>query len=74
MKFDFNRVARTLVKQKITFTTSHTEPRFEIQGGRFTTEELSTLILKNNPATVSLSEILQGTKTLADSPKDTHFT
>jgi hypothetical protein len=40
-------MARALIKHKIRFTTKDTEPRFEIQGGRFTTQELMMLSLEN---------------------------
>jgi hypothetical protein len=43
MKSDFNRMARTLIKYKINFTTIDPEPRFEIQGQHFTTQELIQL-------------------------------
>jgi hypothetical protein len=43
MQSDFNGMARKLIKYKIHFTTSDAEPRFEIQGAHFTTQELMQL-------------------------------
>jgi hypothetical protein len=57
MQSDFNRVARSLIKHKIHFTTSDAEPRFEIQGGRFTTNELTRLTKENRLTNLDLSEI-----------------
>jgi hypothetical protein len=57
MQSDFNRVARSLIKHKIHFTTSDTEPRFEIQGGRFATDELTRLSKEKRLTNFDLSEI-----------------
>jgi hypothetical protein len=59
MKIDFNSVARTLIKQKILFKTSDAEPRFEIQGERFTTQELIQLSKENKLTTPGLSEVIR---------------
>jgi len=59
IKIDFNSVARTLVKQKILFTTSDAEPRFEIQDQRFTTQELIQLSKENKLTTPGLSELIR---------------
>jgi hypothetical protein len=39
-------MGRALIKHKIRFTTKDAEPRFEIEGGRFTTQELMMLSLE----------------------------
>ena len=58
MKPDFNSTARKLIKHKIQFTTSDSEPRFEIQNERFTTQEL--IQLQEDKLTNSgLSEIIR---------------
>jgi aspartate/glutamate racemase len=59
MKSDFNRMARTLIKHKINFTTIDTEPRFEIQGQHFTTQELTQLGHENKLTNPDLSEIIK---------------
>ncbi len=63
MQSNFNRVARSLIKHKINFTTSDAEPRFEIQGGRFTTEELTLLSKENRLTNLDLSEITRTKRT-----------
>jgi hypothetical protein len=63
MQSNFNRVARSLIKHKINFTTKGVEPRFEIQGGRFTTEELTLLSKENRLTNVDLSEITRTKRT-----------
>jgi hypothetical protein len=63
MQSNFNRVARSLIKHKILFTTSDAEPRFEIQGGRFTTEELALLSKENRLTNVDLSGITRTKRT-----------
>jgi hypothetical protein len=63
MQSDFNRMARSLMKHKIIFTTSDAEPRFEIQGGRFTTEELTRLSKENRLTNLDLSEITKTKRT-----------
>jgi hypothetical protein len=59
MKSDFNRTARTLIKHKIHFTTMDAEPRFEIQGQRFTTQELIQLRQEDKLTNPRLSEIIR---------------
>jgi hypothetical protein len=59
MKSDFNRMARTLIKHKIHFTTVDAEPRFEIRGGHFTTLELTELRRENKLTNLDLSEIIR---------------
>jgi hypothetical protein len=59
MKSDFNRMARTLIKHKIHFTTIDAEPRFEIQGQHFTTQELIQLGHENKLTNPDLSEIIR---------------
>lgn len=63
MQSNFNRVARSLIKHKILFTTKDAEPRFEIQGGRFTTEELALLSKENRLTNLDLSEITRTKRT-----------
>jgi hypothetical protein len=60
MQSDFNRVARSLIKNKIHFTTSDAEPRFEIQGRRFTTEELTRLSLRKTDLQILIFQKSQG--------------
>jgi hypothetical protein len=52
-------MARVLIKHKIRFTTKDTEPRFEIQGGRFTTQELMMLGRENKITNPDLLEVLR---------------
>lgn len=63
MQSNFNRVARLLIKHKINFTTKDVEPRFEIQGERFTTEELALLSKENRLTNLDLSEITRTKRT-----------
>ena len=65
MQSNFNRVARLLIKRKIHFTTKDAEPRFEIQGGRFTTDELTSLSKENRLTNLDLSEITRTKRTTA---------
>jgi hypothetical protein len=51
-------MARVLIKHKIRFTTKDTEPRFEIQGGRFTTQELMMVGRENKITNPDLLEVL----------------
>jgi len=59
MKSDFNSTARKLIKDKIQFTTSASEPRFEIQGERFTTQELIQFDLHDKLTNPRLAEIIK---------------
>ena len=59
IKSDFNRLVRVLIKHKIRFTTQHAEPRFEIQGGHFTTQELMLLGRENKITNPDLLEVLR---------------
>jgi hypothetical protein len=52
-------MARVLIKHKIRFKTKDTEPRFEIQGGRFTTQELMMLGRENKITNPDLLEVLR---------------
>jgi hypothetical protein len=52
-------MARALIKHKIRFTTKDAEPRFEIEGGRFTTQELMMLSLENKITNPYLLEVLR---------------
>jgi len=52
-------MARVLTKHKIHFTTKDAEPRFEIQGGHFTTQELMMLSLENKITNPDLLEVLR---------------
>jgi len=63
MKPDFNRMARTLIKGKIHFTTRGTEPRFEIEGEYFTTEELIKLSRENNMTVLKISQMVKTKRT-----------
>jgi hypothetical protein len=56
---NFRRMARKLIKNKINFTTSDAEPRFEIQGECFTTPELMQLGYENKLSNSCLSEIIR---------------
>jgi hypothetical protein len=58
MQTDFNKLARTLIKHKIHFATSDAEPRFEIEGVRFTAQELLALSKENKLTRADLSEII----------------
>jgi hypothetical protein len=55
----FRIVGRKLIKSKIHFTTSDAEPRVEIQGERFTTQELIQLHQENKLTNPDLSEIIR---------------
>jgi hypothetical protein len=68
MKSDFNRLARKLIKSKIHFTTTDSEPRFEIQGQRFATQELIQLDQEDKLTNSRVSEIIT-TKRLAAASK-----
>jgi hypothetical protein len=68
MKSDFNSTARKLIKDKIQFTTSDSEPRFEIQGERFTTQELIQLHQDDKLTNPGLSEIIR-TKRITSASK-----
>jgi len=59
MKSDFNSTARKLIKYEIHFTTNDAEPRFEIHGGHFTTQELIQLAHENRLTNLDLSEIIR---------------
>jgi hypothetical protein len=59
VKPDFNSTARKLIKNKIHFTTRAAEPRFEILGERFTTQELIHLDQQNKLTNFHLSEIIR---------------
>jgi hypothetical protein len=52
-------MARVLIKHEIRFTTKDAEPRFEIQGGRFTTQELMMLGRENKITNPDLLEVLR---------------
>jgi hypothetical protein len=52
-------MARALIKNKIHFTTNDAEPRFEIQGGHFTTQELMMLSLEKKITNPDLLEVLR---------------
>jgi hypothetical protein len=52
-------MARVLIKHKIRFTTQDAEPRFEIQGGHFTTQELMMLGRENKITNPDLLEVLR---------------
>ncbi len=52
-------MARALIKHKIRFTTKDAEPRFEIQGGHFTTQELMMLGRENKITNPDLLEVLR---------------
>jgi hypothetical protein len=56
-------MARVLIKHKIRFTTNDAEPRFEIEGGRFTTQELMMLSLENKITNPDLLELLRAKRT-----------
>ena len=51
-------MARALTKHKIRLTKD-AEPRFEIQGGYFTTQELMMLSLENKITNPDLLEVLR---------------
>ena len=52
-------MARVLIKHKIRFTTKDAEPRFEIEGGRFTTQELMMLSLEKKITHPDLLQVLR---------------
>jgi hypothetical protein len=58
-----NKMARALTKHKIHFTTKDADPRIEIQGGRFTTQELMMLSLENKITNPDLLEVLRTKRT-----------
>jgi hypothetical protein len=70
MQTDFNRLARALVKHKIHFTTTGAEPRFEMEGSHFTTQELLNLSRENKLTNAGLSEIVT-TKRMSSAPSST---